>query len=158
MIQLGSPMLGIVCLLPNIPPVAAVFGIMGWFGVSLDGVTIFAATVVVGLAVDNTIHYLTQLKREIRQNPDQGVEQCVRSAYRLTARQIASWSFVIMLGFLALLVSPFRPVVLFGMLGCAAICLGFYGDLFFVQSLILNSSTIRNAIARLIEREVAGET
>ena len=94
MLQMGSPLLGLICLLPNIPPVAAVFGIMGWFGISLDSVTVFAATVAIGLAVDNTIHYLTQLKREIKLNPDQGMEECVRRAYRLTAKQIASWSIV----------------------------------------------------------------
>ena len=158
MLQMGSPLLGVICLLPNIPPVAAVFGIMGWFGISLDSVTVFAATVAIGLAVDNTIHYLTQLKREIRLNPDQGMEECVRSAYRLTAKQIASWSIVTMFGFLALAVSPFRPVVFFGILGCSSILLGLYGDLIFMQSLILSSATIRNTIRKLIDKEIAAQS
>jgi uncharacterized protein len=157
MIQMGSPMLGLISLIPNIPPVAAVFGIMGWFGISLDGVTIFAATVAVGLAVDNTIHYLTQLKREIRLNAEAGMEGCVRSAYRLTARQIASYSCVTLMGFLALAVSPFRPVVLFGLLGFSSIFLGLFGDLIFVQSLILSSGAIRRSILRLIEKETGRE-
>jgi uncharacterized protein len=158
MLQMGSPLLGVICLLPNIPPVAAVFGIMGWFGISLDSVTVFAATVAIGLAVDNTIHYLTQLKREIRLNPDQGMEECVRSAYRLTAKQIASWSIVTMFGFLALAVSPFRPVVFFGILGCSSILLGLYGDLIFMQSLILSSATIRNTIRKLIDVKIAAQS
>ncbi|MGO9568625.1 MAG: efflux RND transporter permease subunit [Desulfomonilaceae bacterium] len=158
MLQMGSPLLGVICLLPNIPPVAAVFGIMGWFGISLDSVTVFAATVAIGLAVDNTIHYLTQLKREIRLNPDQGMEECVRRAYRLTAKQIASWSIVTMFGFLALAVSPFRPVVFFGILGCSSILLGLYGDLIFMQSLILSSATIRNTIRKLIDKEIAAQS
>jgi uncharacterized protein len=158
MLQMGSPLLGLICLLPNIPPVAAVFGIMGWFGISLDSVTVFAATVAIGLAVDNTIHYLTQLKREIRLNPDQGMEECVRVAYRLTAKQIASWSVVTLFGFLALAVSPFRPVVFFGILGCSSICLGLYGDLIFLQSLILSSARIRNTIRKLIDKEIAAQS
>jgi uncharacterized protein len=158
MLQMGSPLLGLICLLPNIPPVAAVFGVMGWFGISLDSVTVFAATVAIGLAVDNTIHYLTQLKREIRLNPDQGMEECVRSAYRLTAKQIASWSIVTMFGFLALAVSPFRPVVFFGILGCSSILLGLYGDLIFLQSLILSSATIRSTIRKLIDKEIAAQS
>jgi hypothetical protein len=44
------------------------------------------------------------------------MEECVRSAYRLTAKQIASWSIVTMFGFPALAVSPFHPVVFFGIL------------------------------------------
>jgi hypothetical protein len=156
-IQMGSPLLGLISLIPNIPPVAAVFGIMGWFGVSLDGVTVFAATVAIGLAVDNTIHFLTQLKREIRFSQGQGMEKCVARAYRLTAKQMASWSTVTLLGFLALSVSPFRPVVLFGILGSSAILLGLFGDLMFIQSLILASSSIRNTITRLIDKETAAE-
>ena len=158
MLQMGSPLLGLICLLPNIPPVAAVFGIMGWFGISLDSVTVFAATVAIGLAVDNTIHYLTQLKREIKLNPDQGMEECVRRAYRLTAKQIASWSIVTMFGFLALAVSPFRPVVFFGILGCSSITLGLFGDLIFLQSLILSSPRIRNTIRKLIDKEIAAQS
>jgi predicted RND superfamily exporter protein len=157
MIQLGSPTLGLICLIPNIPPVAAVFGIMGWFGISLDAVTVFAATVVIGLAVDNTIHFLTQLKREIKVVEGRDIDTCVRSAYRLTAKQIASWTAVTLLGFLALAASPFRPVVLFGVLGCSALLLGMFGDLIFIQSLILTSPAIRRSISRLIEREMLAE-
>jgi uncharacterized protein len=152
-IQLGSLLLGLISLIPNIPPVAAVFGIMGWGGISLDAVTVFAATVAIGLAVDNTIHYLTQLKREISLNPEIGMQECVGKAYRLTAKQIASWSIVTLLGFLALSVSPFRPVVFFGILGCSSIFLGLYGDLIFLQSLILSSQTIQKTIRKLMEKE-----
>jgi predicted RND superfamily exporter protein len=44
----------LVNLIPNIPPVTLIFGIMGWTGISLDTVTVFAASVVLGLAVDDT--------------------------------------------------------------------------------------------------------
>jgi uncharacterized protein len=149
MIQMNSITLGLICLIPNIPPVAAVFGIMGWFGVSLDGVTVFAATVAIGLAVDNTLHFLTQLKRDIVFCPNETVDQLVVNSFRLTSRQIASWTSVTLLGFLALAVSPFKPVVLFGLLGCSALVLGMFGDLLFVQSLVIGSKSIRNAIVRL---------
>ncbi len=149
MIQMNSVTLGLICLIPNIPPVAAVFGIMGWFGISLDGITVFAATVAIGLAVDNTLHFVTQLKRDIIFRPNETVDQLVINSYRLTSRQIASWTSVTMLGFLALVVSPFKPVVLFGLLGCSALLLGMFGDLLFVQSLVIGSRSIRNAIVRL---------
>jgi predicted RND superfamily exporter protein len=153
MIQLRSFVLGLICLIPNIPPVAAVFGLMGWFGISLDMVTVFAATVAIGLAVDNTIHYLTQLKRDITFNPGVSVEENVFRAYRFTARQIASWSVVTLLGFLALAASPFRPVVFFGILGCSAITLGLFGDLVFLPALILTSKWVRKTITDICARE-----
>ena len=157
MLQMGSPTLGLVCLIPNIPPMAAVFGLMGWFGISLDGVTVFAATVAIGLAVDNTIHYLTQLKRNIKMNPNQSIEESVRQAYRSTVRQILSWASVLIMGFLALSISPFRPVVLFGVLGCFSLIFGLFGDMFFIQSLVLWSSTVRNSIKKLVAKEIAQE-
>jgi uncharacterized protein len=153
MIQLRSFVLGLICLIPNIPPVAAVFGLMGWFGIPLDMVTVFAATVAIGLAVDNTIHYLTQLKREISFHPEMSIEEHVFRTYRFTARQIASWSVVTLLGFLALAGSPFRPVVFFGILGCSAITLGLFGDLILLPALILTSKRIRQTITDICERE-----
>lgn len=154
MIQLGSPLLGLLCLIPNIPPVAAVFGVMGWLGYTLDSVTVFTATVAIGLAADNTIHYLTQLKREIELHSEEGIEACVSQAYRLTAKQIAAWTVVTLFGFLALTFSPFRPVECFGIAGSTAILVGLYGDLIFIQALILSSSTIRNTLKRLVEKQV----
>ncbi len=155
MIQMESFTLGLICTVPNIPPVAAVFGIMGWCGIPLDMVTVFSATVAVGMADDNTIHYMTQLKREIALNPDNDIETNVFRAYRFTARQMVSWSLVIIFGFLALLVSPFNPVVSFGILGCASICMGLFGDLIFLPSLILGSQTIRRTIQRLCNKNAA---
>ena len=156
MIQMESFTLGLICTVPNIPPVAAVFGIMGWCGIPLDMVTVFSATVAVGMADDNTIHYMTQLKREIALNPNNDIETNVFRAYRFTARQMVSWSLVIIFGFLALLVSPFNPVVSFGILGCASICMGLFGDLIFLPSLILSSQTIRRTIHRLCKKDAVG--
>jgi len=157
MIQMESVVLGLICTVPNIPPVAAVFGIMGWCGIPLDMVTVFSATVAVGMADDNTIHYMTQLKREIAFNPDNDIDTNVFRAYRFTARQMVSWSLVIIFGFLALLVSPFKPVVSFGILGCASICMGLFGDLIFLPSLILSSRTIRRNIHRLCKKGITQE-
>jgi uncharacterized protein len=66
MVNLKSIRLGLVSLIPNIPPVALIFGLMGWTGISLDTVTVFAASVALGLAVDDTVHFLSQLKLEMR--------------------------------------------------------------------------------------------
>ncbi len=157
MVQMNSVTLGLLCIVPNVPPLAAAFGIMGWFGISLDAVTVFTASVAIGLAVDNTIHYLAQLKREIALNQGDSVEECVARSYRLTAKQISSWSTITLLGFLALVVSPFRPVVFFGILGCSSIFLGLYGDLIFLQSLILYSPRVKRVIKRLIDKEMAAQ-
>jgi predicted RND superfamily exporter protein len=147
MIQLGSPMLGLISLIPNVPPVAAIFGVMGWLGISLDTVTVFAATVALGLAVDDTIHYLAQLKQEIRSRAGTGaIEECVRNAHEITAKAMLSTSAVLFFGFVVLVISPFRPVVSFGILGSTAILTASLGDVMFLPSVILASTAIRGII------------
>ncbi len=151
MVQLGSPLLGLISLIPNIPPVAAVFGIMGWMGISLDTVTVFAATVALGLAVDDTIHYLAQLQKDIRAGGSvKTTEQCVRNAFEVTAKAMLSTSAILFAGFAVLVISPFRPVVSFGILGSAAILIANLSDVILLPSVILASSNIR----RLIERRM----
>jgi len=153
MIQMGTPLFGLVSLIPNIPPLATVFGIMGWFDICLDGVTVFAATVAVGLAVDNTIHFVAQLKREMKLNPRLSVEQGLFQAYDLAGKPMAAWSIVTCLGFLAMLATPFRASENFGILVASAVFMGIFGDLIFMQSIILRFPWVRNLIARRIARE-----
>jgi len=149
MIQMGTPLFGLVSLVPNIPPLATVFGMMGWLGIPLDGVTVFAATVATGLAVDNTIHYVAQLRRVIKLNPVMEVKEAVFVAYGLAAKPMASWSTVTLLGFLALLVTPFQAAVYFGLLVASAIFMGIFGDLIFMQSMILTFPQVRKLIRKL---------
>lgn len=152
-IQFRSVTLGFVSLLPQVLPQSVIFGTMGWFGISLDSVTVFAASVSIGLTVDNTVHYLTQLKREIRAGDKwQNVEQCLSEAYKVTARAMISNHAVILFGFAMLLISPFRPVIAFGILGSLAILFSLVGDLVFMPSVILSSSLIRKMLAREMGR------
>jgi predicted RND superfamily exporter protein len=155
MFQMGSVSFGLVSLIPNIPPIGTVFGLMGWFGIPLNSVTIFAATVAIGLAADNTIQYVAQLKREIKLNPELGVEACVLRAYRLASSPMASWSIVTVLGFLALVLTPFQAAVNFGILVAAGVMMGMFGDLVLMQSVLLASPRLRNLVTRLIKKEMA---
>jgi predicted RND superfamily exporter protein len=153
-LQFRSLALGLISLFPQILPQAVIFGTMGWFGISLDSVTVFAASVSIGLTVDNTVHYLTQLKREITtRGQARTIEQCLSAAYEVTARAMISNHAVIFFGFLMLLISPFRPVVCFGVLGSAAILCSLIGDLVFMPSVILSSTFIR----KLLTKEMAGK-
>ncbi len=154
-IQFRSLLLGILSLIPNVLPLAVIFGLMGWFRISLDSVTIFAATMSIGLSVDDTIHYLTQLKREIRSArgaPE--IEECLASAYRITAKALISTSVVLYFGLLMLVISPFRPVIFFGVLGSSAIVAALVGDLVLMPAVILSVPFIK----RLVNKEMAQET
>ncbi len=151
-IQFKSWTLGLLSLIPNLLPIVVIFGVMGWFGIALDNVTIFAATIAIGLSVDDTIHYLTQLRREILKlkGTEQGIEDCLSSAYHLSAKALISTSSALFCGFLALTLTPTLPAVYFGFLGASAILAALLGDLVFMPSFILAFSPIK----RLVNREM----
>jgi predicted RND superfamily exporter protein len=150
-LNLRSVRLGLVSLIPNFPPVALIFGIMGWTGISLDTVTVFAASVALGLAVDDTVHFLSQLKLEMgAERENAPIELCVRRAFDVTAKAMLSTTAVLFFAFLVLVVSPFRPVVSFGILGAASVLAAFLADVIFMPSVILASPTVR----RLMKKEM----
>jgi len=148
-VQFRSFSLGLLSLIPNLLPLTVIFGFMGWFGIPLDSVTVFAATVSIGLSVDDTIHYLTQLRREIGSaRPGSDIEKCLAGAYRITAKALISTSAVLFLGFLMLVWSPFRPVIYFGVLGSSAVLAALVGDLVFMPSIILSVKPIKTLLNR----------
>lgn len=151
-IQLRSVSLGIISLIPNIPPVAVIFGMMGWLGIPLDNVTVFAAAIAIGLSVDDTMHYLTQLKREMTRSvdPNISIEVCMRQSYDKTARAMISTSMALFLGFLMLSFTPTKPAIYFGFLGGGAVLMALLGDLVIMQSIILTSRSVSNILNKEI--------
>ncbi len=150
-IQFRSISLGLVSLLPQLLPQSVIFGLMGWARISLDQVTVFSAAVSIGLTADNTVHYLTQLKRELQvSDATRPIEDTLAKAYEVTSRAMISNHAVIFFGFLVLLISPYNPVINVGILGAAAIFCSLVGDLIFIPSAVLSSRLIR----RLMQREM----
>ena len=158
-VQLRSLSLGLLAIVPNALPVVTIFGIMGWFGISLNSMTVFAATASIGLAVDDTIHFLTQLRRQIQAGGEGGnIETCLRNAYRISARALTSTSLVLCLGFLTLLLSPFRPVSSFGaLLSCGAFA-ALIGDLAFLPGIILTFPFITRMLNRSVAIHISQES
>jgi predicted RND superfamily exporter protein len=136
--QLRSFSMGMLSLIPNLFPLVTIFGIMGWFHIPLDPLTIFAAVLSFGFSVDDSIHYLTQLKRETALlTKGSSLEDCMISAYQRTSRALVSTTAVLFLASLGLLFSSFQHVFFLGVLiGCAAIA-ALLGDLIFMPGLIL---------------------
>lgn len=151
-IQLRSVPLGLISLIPNIPPVLVIFGMMGILGIPLDNVTVFAAAIAIGLSVDDTIHYLTHLKKDMAasgsESPD--IVQCMKDTYQSTSRGIVSTSLTLLFGFLMLSLTPTLPAIYFGFLGAAAVVVALWGDLMFMPSVILTFPWLQ----RVLNREI----
>ncbi len=138
MFQLNSFVLGVLSLIPNLFPLITIFGIMGWFHIPLDPLTIFAAVISFGLSVDDSIHFLTQFKRELMAlGPEDDLRICLMKAHAITARSLVSTTAVLFLSCLGLLFSSFSHVFSLGVLISSASLIALIGDLIFMPAAIL---------------------
>lgn len=147
MLQFSSWRMGILSLIPNIFPIVAIFGVMGWFGIPLDNLTIMAAVISFGLSVDDTIHYFSQLRSALGHSPTtEAIPVAVDRAYRVSAKALMSTTAVMALSFVMLLFSPFRPTASFGLLASVAAVIALAADLVFIPALILRFGSIQKLI------------
>ena len=63
MVILRSPTAGLLSMIPNVFPIVVIFGFMGWIGALIDIGTMMTASVAMGVAVDDTVHFLTWFRR-----------------------------------------------------------------------------------------------
>lgn len=148
MIQFRSWLLGALSLIPNLFPLAALFGIMGWCGIPLDNITILVAVISFGLSVDDTIHYLTHLRHALVDQPaERAVIKAVQKAYRTSAKALISTSAVLMFSFITLVMSPFKPTADFGLLSSVAALTALAADLILMPAIMLRSKVLQRALA-----------
>ena len=149
MIQLRSFALGIVSLIPNALPLLTIFGLMGWLGIGLDPLMIIAAIISFGLSVDDSIHYLTQVKRELIRNSNQGdMTYHLEKSYQVSSRALLSTTAVILISSLAFLFSSFDHVFGFGVLVSSAAASALFGDLILLPAVIIKIKPLQKFIRK----------
>jgi predicted RND superfamily exporter protein len=149
--QLRSLTLGLFSLLPIIPPISVILGMMGWLGIPLDNVTVFATDIAIGLAVDDTFHYLAQMRRDIAASGpgEDRVRSILKQSFHSTARSLMSTTAPLFLGFLALALTPTKPAIFFGFLGSGSMLVALFANIIFLPSIILTFKVF----SRMMERE-----
>jgi len=121
-----SPRLAIIALVPNLLPTLSVLGLMGWLGISLDLMTITIAAIAMGIAVDDTIHYMHRFQEEQKSH---GYEESIKRTHNSVGLAILYTSLLIITGFSMLAFSDFVPSILFGLLTSMAMALALFTDL-----------------------------
>jgi uncharacterized protein len=109
---LRSWRLVVAALLPNIVPIVWTIGTMGWLGIDLSTATTMVASVVLGLAVDDAIHYLTRFRSEFAGDLEATIDLTARG----TGRVLTITTVTLTLGFWVGVLSSFRPTVHFSLL------------------------------------------
>lgn len=135
LILFRSLRLSLLAMAPNLLAATFVLGIMGWFGIPLDMMTITIASITIGMAVDNTIHYLVRYQREFAKDGDY-VRALARS-HNTIGKAMFYTSLTIILGFSILMMSNFRPTLYFGLLTALAMAVALLGSLTLLPRLIV---------------------
>ncbi len=133
-IFLRSFKMGLIAILGNVFPLVLFFGGLGWFFLRIDIAMMTIAAVAFGIAVDDTVHYLTWLGRGYRkQGPD---HDPVSYAFRNSAVAIVQTTMVLSVGMMGYFWGEFGPSVRFGMSSAIVLLIAAAGDLLFLPSLI----------------------
>jgi hypothetical protein len=120
-----SVKIALIGITPNILTTLAVLGLMGWLRIPLDLMTITIAAIAMGIAVDDTIHYIHRYLEELDGSPAEAVTRTHASV----GYALLYTSLIITLGFSLLAFSDFVPSVLFGLLTGFAMVVALLFDL-----------------------------
>ncbi|MBN1573811.1 MAG: RND family transporter [Deltaproteobacteria bacterium] len=127
--------LGSLSMIPNLIPIFLTLGLMGWMGIHLNTSTIMIGSVAIGIAVDDTIHFMTRYFREIREGRD--VESAIKNTLMNTGKPIIFTTMVVGSGFFVLLFASFVPVKWFGSLTAFTMFSALIGDLIVLPVILL---------------------
>ncbi|MEG3766892.1 efflux RND transporter permease subunit [Alteromonas sp. 14N.309.X.WAT.G.H12] len=128
-----SVKVALIALIPNVLTTLGILGVIGWLGISLDIMTITIAAIAMGIAVDDTIHFLhSYLSAE--KSPSASVAS--KRAFGHSGRAILFTSVIIATGFSLFGFSDFLPSVYFGLLAAAAMLMALITDLTLLPALL----------------------
>ena len=134
MVWFKSPSAGLITMLPNVFPAAVIFGWMGWTNRIVDIGSMMTASVAMGIAVDDTVHFLTWFRRGLQQNMSQ--REALMHAYHRCALAMTQTTMIAGLGLVVFSMSTFQPVSQFGLLMFVLLAAALLGDLIFLPALL----------------------
>lgn len=131
---LRSLRLTLLAMLPNLFPTALIFGGMGWFRIPVDIGTMMTASVALGIAVDDTIHFLASYRRSLMSGSEN--TQAVRAALWQCRSAMLQTTVICAAGMLVFCLSRFVPTFRFGLVMALSLSAALLGDLVFLPALL----------------------
>ena len=135
MILFKNIKLSLIGVVPNFIAAFFILGVIGLIGIPLDMMTITIAAITIGIAVDNSIHYIYRFKEEF--NSIQDYDKTLKLCHSTVGRAILNTSITIVFGFSILVLSKFIPTIYFGIFTGLAMLLAMISVLTLLPSLIL---------------------
>ncbi|MEE8551671.1 MAG: MMPL family transporter [Desulfobacterales bacterium] len=135
LILFGSLKIALIAIAPNLLSIGVVLGVMGWLNIPLDMMTITIAAISIGIAVDNTIHYIHRFRHEIK--ADQNYLKTVHRCHGSIGYAMYYTSITIIIGFSILTLSNFIPSIYFGLLTGLAMLIALVAALTLLPQLLV---------------------
>lgn len=133
MIVFRSVRIGLVGMVPNLSPALLVAGIMGYAGIPLDMMTMTIIPMLLGLAVDDTIHFIAHAREAIE---DHGYEEGIRRTFRTVGRAVLLTSVILITSFSVYLSSDHLMYFHLGALIAAGVSAALLADYFITPILL----------------------
>jgi len=127
--------LGLASMVPNFLPILLMTAVMQVFSIPLDMFNMLVASIAIGLAVDDTIHFMQNFQRDYRKTGD--IEVSVRNTLQTTGRAMLVTSTVLSVGFFVYMISPMNNLFNFGLLTGLAIVTALLADYFLAPALVM---------------------
>jgi len=131
---LGDLRIGLISMIPNLMPIVLTVGVMGWLDLPMDLFTILIGSIAIGLAVDDTIHFMHNFRRYHLETGD--VADAVRSTLLTSGRAMLVTSIVLCIGFFIYMFSVLTNLFNFGLLTGFAIAMALLADFFLAPALM----------------------
>ena len=129
-----SARFGILTIVPNVLPVLAVLGVMGYLDISMNVATVMLASVALGVVDDDTIHFINRYRREIAAGAS--TDAAIRIATAHEGRASLTTALINSCGFGVLLLSEYRPTAWFGGLLALTLAVAFLAEVFILPATI----------------------
>jgi len=127
--------LSLIGVIPNFLAAFFILGIIGLVGIPLDMMTITIAAITIGIAVDNSIHYIYRFKEEFKKNNN--YKETLDKCHSTVGVAILNTSITIVFGFSILVLSKFIPTIYFGLFTGLAMLLAMVSVLTLLPKLLL---------------------
>jgi len=135
MLILGSVRMGLLSMIPNLAPIIMGLLLMYVMNIPLDMFTLLIGSIAIGLAVDDTIHFLHNFKRYYLESGDE--KKAIQMTFHTTGKAMVITTIVLSLGFYAYLMAEMISVQNFGLLTGSVIVMALLSDLFLAPALMM---------------------
>jgi predicted RND superfamily exporter protein len=125
---------GFLTIAPNVLPVLAVLGVMGFLGISMNIATVMVASVALGVVDDDTIHFINRYRREVAAGAS--TDEAIEIATVHEGRASLTTAAINSLGFGVLMFSEYKPTAWFGGLLALTMTVAFLAEVFILPATI----------------------